>query len=221
MKQLIINLLIRFIPIIGVVGLREYSQWIEVFGNANGILCPELHTYIPDMHPHQCVSYATICKGVTEAEIKTEVNGTQYVCHPRFQPFDEGTPTKGDYSFHCGSDFGQTLIMERSLDGHYKFYCKENLYPKTCLIQDKQRCQYCKFPFFGFECESVPQYYDRTQTNPVRKCDGQCEECDQNKVCSACRFDYEKNNSTDNLCSKSKMLWFSTLCTNQKRQFEY
>ncbi|CAD8143320.1 unnamed protein product [Paramecium octaurelia] len=54
---------------------KLYYSWYQTFG-IFARKCPELHTYMLDMHPHECVSYALICKGVTEIQVKIEANGT-------------------------------------------------------------------------------------------------------------------------------------------------
>ncbi|CAD8210795.1 unnamed protein product [Paramecium pentaurelia] len=201
-------LLIRLVLIKEVLGWREYEKWYNIFG-VDQNLCPELHTHIPDMHPHQCVSYALICSGVTDIVVRIEVNGTQHLCHPRFQPWGAGTPTKDQYSIHCGYELGVSLVMELLSDGHYKYYCRyftDDL-NKRCLIGTFQqgifRCQFCKFPFFGagFGCSEVQIGYDQRFTNPPRSCHGYCLECDETKVCSQCRFGTVKVKQIDNSCN--------------------
>ncbi|CAD8214364.1 unnamed protein product [Paramecium pentaurelia] len=79
---------------------------------------------MPGLHPYQCVSYALICKGVTEVLVKIEVNGTQHQCHPRFQLWGAGSPTRDEYIVHCGFQQGVSLVMEQLPDQNYKYYCQ-------------------------------------------------------------------------------------------------
>ncbi|CAD8134634.1 unnamed protein product [Paramecium pentaurelia] len=204
--------LIRLILIKEVFGWRFYDQ------SSNSLLgfaitepnCPELHIFMPGMHPHKCVSYALICKDVTEVLVKTEVNGTQHVCHPRFQPWGAGNPTLDKYIVHCGFVTGVSLVIELLPDGFYKFYCKyiSDLQHQNCLIttyhQGIFRCYICKRPFIGdgFGCNLLKFGYDNRFTSPnERLCDGYCLQCNENKQCSQCRQGFVPRSSEDRLCS--------------------
>ncbi|CAD8167073.1 unnamed protein product [Paramecium pentaurelia] len=171
-----IKLLIRLILIKQVVGWRDYDSAYRIFRNHQS-RCPELHAFMPGMHPHKCVSYAMICKGVTEIVVKTEVNGTQHICHPRYQPWGAGTPTLDKYGVHCGFEQGVSLVMEQLPDGNYKYYCKyftdnsHNICLITAYQQGAFRCYICKFPFigYGFDCHSVLWRYDQRFISPLTR----------------------------------------------------
>ncbi|CAK73552.1 unnamed protein product (macronuclear) [Paramecium tetraurelia] len=128
-----------------------------------------------EMHPHRnvvckyfatIIAYARICKGVTEIEVRIEANGTQHLCHPRFQPYQKGlywNLAQVDNIFSCGfQNYYLTLVMELLSDGHYKFYCQsKQIYTldfndnmnQFCLIMSFQKgsykCQLCKRPYYG------------------------------------------------------------------------
>ncbi|CAD8096975.1 unnamed protein product [Paramecium primaurelia] len=164
-------LLIRLILIIEVFGWRQYnSQSFDSLGFAiDNQNCPKLHIFMAGLHPYKCVSYALICKGVTEVQVKTGQDGTQHQCHPKFQPWGAGTPTLDGYMVHCGFNVGVSLVIEQLPDDSYKYYCKyfANNSHNKCLITAYQkglfRCQMCKLPFFGngFGCDQVLWRYDR------------------------------------------------------------
>ncbi|CAD8173398.1 unnamed protein product [Paramecium pentaurelia] len=203
-------MLIRLIFIQAVVGWRGYQQWTNQFGQVYEF-CPELHIYMPSMHPHYCVSFASICQGVTDVVVKTVTNGTSYICHPRFQPWGAGTLTQDDTLVHCGYEQGIVLVMEMLSDGRYKFYCKQftDVQHEKCLVtalqQNMYRCQYCKPPFFGdgSDCDSIRGGIDLRFTYPVRYCKGQCIECDENKVCSKCNDGSVKRDESDDACDRN------------------
>ncbi|CAD8075967.1 unnamed protein product [Paramecium primaurelia] len=191
---------IRLLLISTVIGFRLYNFY-KYFTSQYGYeqeLCPDLHTHVFDMHPHKCVSYASICQGVTEIEVKIAVNGSQYLCHPRFQPWGAGSPQKDLYAIHCGYDGGDQLVMEMLSDGHYKYYCKSftDDINRRCLItalqQGLYRCQFCKYPFLGYLCKFKDSTdFDERYTNPPILCKAiYCAECDQLEACSKCPYGY-------------------------------
>ncbi|CAK67834.1 unnamed protein product (macronuclear) [Paramecium tetraurelia] len=116
-----------------VFGWREYyREYFNIYGYQTSEKCPDLHIQKIGLHPHQCVcnlkgvilAYALICKDVTDVIIKTELNGTQHLCHPKFQPWGAGTTTRDNTTLHCGFADGDQLVMEMLSDGNYKYYCK-------------------------------------------------------------------------------------------------
>ncbi|CAD8166957.1 unnamed protein product [Paramecium pentaurelia] len=208
--------LISLILLKEVFGWRFYSSSsLYQLGFAyDKINCPELHTFMPGMHPHKCVSYALICKGVTEVLVKTEVNGTQHVCHPRFQPWGAGTPTLDENIFHCGFTQGVSLVIEYLPDGYYKYYCKyfTDLIQQRCLITTYQqgvfRCYICKRPYIGsgFDCDQIQKGYDQRYISPNEKyCGGNCLECYESSLCK-CRQGYSMTGEHDRQCSESILL---------------
>ncbi|CAD8117465.1 unnamed protein product [Paramecium primaurelia] len=210
-NQNMIFWLIRTIFISAVIGQKEYSNYYGVFGS-DYELCPDLHTYVPGMHPHQCVSYASVCQGVTTVVIKTLTNGTQHICHPRYQPFLIGAITKDSYSVHCGYQFGYSLVMELLYDGLYKYYCgdfrNQGLSLQRCLIVVSQygqnKCLYCKFPFFDYECKQVQIGFNQQSAgtpSTVQKCNGQCLDCNGQGYCNQCREGFSSKDGYDISCS--------------------
>ncbi|CAD8203936.1 unnamed protein product [Paramecium pentaurelia] len=172
--------------------------------------CPDLHVTVPDMDLHICVSYAEICKDVPEVDILVAQNGTQYVCHPRFQPFAPGTPTIDFFgSINCGYEEGVQMVIEQLLDYHLKFYCKfiEGENYKNCLateiVNGYQRCAYCKAPFVGESCLKLTQgFYDWRYFNPPKKCESiTCIECDNPSSCTKCAPGYGSTTPA-NTCDK-------------------
>ncbi|CAK67842.1 unnamed protein product, partial (macronuclear) [Paramecium tetraurelia] len=200
--------------IVGVFGWREYyREYPNIYGYYTQ-KCPELHAQKVGMHPHQCVcnlkgvilAYALICKGVTEIIIKTELNGTQHLCHPKFQPWGAGTPTRDNTTLHCGFDGGDQLVMEMLADGNYQYYCKSLTDDKNirCLITASQygiySCQFCKPPYYGLDCKKVLWYFDYRFTNPPRQCLGNCQECEDSVSCYKC-LPGKANANNDKMCS--------------------
>ncbi|CAK84382.1 unnamed protein product (macronuclear) [Paramecium tetraurelia] len=221
--------LIGFRLIIQIVGWRDQNAWNQIFGSFSR-KCPELHTYLPDMHPHECVSYAWICRGITEIEVKIEVNGTQHLCHPRFQPYQKATGWSLSIEgkiFSCGKDISYaTLVMELLSDGHYKYYCQsKQIYQLgfdyedrfcwvTYLLKGSFKCQLCKFPFYGngIGCRNVITQYDYSVL-PPRWCPYNCISCYSSSECASCKQGMYTVKS--NACSVGKLSFKQRLQTLQ------
>ncbi|CAD8151299.1 unnamed protein product [Paramecium octaurelia] len=238
--------LIKLLLISQAIGINDQSDYQYIFGIGTNI-CPDLHVFMPDMHPHQCVSYASVCKDVTEVKIVTVTNSTQYVCHPRFQPWGAGTPTISGNIIHCGYAYGISLVLEKQIDGHYKYYCKDfTTYTddyKRCLIFAKYpslgiyRCQICKRPFYGYLCGEVEKFYDQHTTDPPLMCPDQCLECslsNNSLKCNVCSPGFAKTSSDDFACqlncqghtscklSQTKDMIYSEECiVGYKKSFSY
>ncbi|CAD8121697.1 unnamed protein product [Paramecium sonneborni] len=166
-KQEMILWSLKFLIIQSAFGWRDYKQdFRTVFPDGND-LCPEFHVHMPGLHPHQCVSYASVCNGVTEVQAIFS-NNFYYLCHPRFKTENM---TKDEISVFCQHPF--YLKIELSFtDGLMYYSCEKKREIELCLIhlaypKDFEidlgyiyDCQFCKPPYFGRDCLKINPGYD-------------------------------------------------------------
>ncbi|CAD8125871.1 unnamed protein product [Paramecium sonneborni] len=176
-----------------VIGIRKYYDEYNSFFEQENDPCPEMHTLKVDFSPDYCVSYNEICIGALKASIKIDQNGDSFLCQPRFQVWDTGSPTKDYITMHCGFNGGDQLVMELLTNGHYQYYCT-TLYDDanircliTTLVQGFYRCLFCKHPYYGESCSQTIKGYDQRYFNPPKKCiNNNCLECQDDISCSKC-----------------------------------
>ncbi|CAD8203896.1 unnamed protein product [Paramecium pentaurelia] len=105
--------------------------------------CPQYHYYQPDLIPHTCVGYISICKGVTEVTIKIQDN-QEVLCHPRFQAFYLMPLSSNNFIVRCISPF--TTTYQYNQNGDVTYSCQQTNIGYCLLAQNYTtvlKCQYC------------------------------------------------------------------------------
>ncbi|CAD8125277.1 unnamed protein product [Paramecium sonneborni] len=198
--------LIRLLILSAVLGWKDYYQDFRQIFLSGDNLCPGLHVHMPGLHPHQCVSYSQICEGVTQVEARLDENNFQHLCHPRFNTYKM---KKDNITVICdGNDL--YLLIRLSEDGLFHYSCAQNEGENRCLIYFitmsplNGYCQFCKPPFYGFNCHKIQEGYDEAKSLPSPYYCGYptCAECEFKGKCTKCipRFINPINQSQPQNC---------------------